>query len=370
MSQEGLELSCPPGQPLQPLSAFAFAAREMAAHGLAVLPLGGEDGKRPLMKRWSRLKRRLGPQSIDKLAAQHPDANIGIICGLSGLTVVDIDDLAATEEMLARYGDTPIKIATPSGGVHLYYRHQGERCANLRPQGMLVDIKGAGGMVAAPPSVRPGTSLAYRFLEGSWDDLEQLPILLDGGGVAPLAGPGAQHAITPREAGVGERNSTLFRLMLRAVPTCASLDAAFAHARALNAGFATPLADSEVVVVAAKVWQMELKGDNWVGREAHVSMPFAMWTVFDACPDALVLFGHLSVAHAARGTVFAVATKAMAAAGVIGGWKWRRYRRALHWLIQRGFLVIVHQGGRKPGDPSLYKLGPAAGQRVHHTDPI
>ena len=269
---------------------------------------------------------------------------------------------------LARCGDTPIKIATPSGGIHLYYRHQGERSANLRAHGIEADIKGLGGMVVAPPSVRAGTG-AYCFLEGSWDDLVRLPALRDAG-LGSLPRPVKEPPSKPEQVGVGERNDTLFRSMLRAVGECVSLDAALAHARTLNVGFSIPLPDAEVVALAAKVWQMELEGKNWVGREAHVSMPHTMWAEFDTNPDALLLFGHLRVQHAARGTAFALSPKAMAAHEVIGGWKRRRITRARDWLVQHRFLVIVHQGGRKPGDASLFVFGPAADQRVHYKDPI
>jgi bifunctional DNA primase/polymerase-like protein/primase-like protein len=343
--------------------AFASAAQDMATRGLAVIPLGGEDGKRPLVKGWSRNKRPQGPAFIDKIAAQHPEANIGIVCGLSGVTVVDIDDPAITDEVLARCGETPIKIATPSGGIHLYYRHQGEGSANLPSQGIEADIKGLGGMVAAPPSVRPATGTAYRFIEGSWDDLPRLPPLQHVG-LASLARHESEDALTLRQVGVGQRNDTLFHLMLRVVPKCASLDGAITHARAINAGFSPPLPDDEVVGVAAKVWRWELQGDNWVEREARVSVPISMWRRFPAYPDALLLFGHLMVAHAARGTPFAVSPKPMAAHDVIRSWKWRRIASALEWLVQRGFLVRVHQGGKRPGDPSLYEFGPAARQWV------
>ena len=53
--------------------AFASAAPDMAARGLAVIPLGGDDGKRPLVKHWSRLKRRPGAAFLDKIASRHPD---------------------------------------------------------------------------------------------------------------------------------------------------------------------------------------------------------------------------------------------------------------------------------------------------------
>ena len=111
--------------------AFAESAIDLAGHGLAVIPLGGEDGKVPQIKHstWKRLP---GPQILAKLSKQFPDSNVGILCGLSNISVVDIDDPTVTDKMIDRCGDTPLKTATPSGGVHLWYRHNGERSSNLR----------------------------------------------------------------------------------------------------------------------------------------------------------------------------------------------------------------------------------------------
>ena len=199
------------------LGAFAAAAQELSSYGLAVIPMGGNDGKTPLIKGWP--QRRLRRNSIIKLADKHPGANVGIVCALSGITVVDIDDPAATDAILARCGDTPIKIQTPSGGMHLYYRHAGEASANLRAEGIDADVKARGGLVVAPPSVRLGGG-AYRFVEGSWANIGQLPKIL--GGSLSL---GARRRATPvalRQAMIGQRNDALFAAMRRSVKNCTS----------------------------------------------------------------------------------------------------------------------------------------------------
>src|SRR2546425_678030 len=113
------------------MSAFTAAAPSLAAAGLTVLPLGGDDGKVPLIK-WANWKRHPGLAFIRALIKEHPDANIGVVCGLSGVTVVDIDDLDLMPLMIERFGDTPLRTNTPSGGVHLWYRNSGEGCQNLR----------------------------------------------------------------------------------------------------------------------------------------------------------------------------------------------------------------------------------------------
>jgi hypothetical protein len=122
-------------------SPFADAAPKLFTR-LAVMPVGGSDGKKPLLKGWNKWTRRPGKDFIEKLMERCPGANIGTVCGPSGLFIVDNDDPRAVQAMLERFGDTPLKTSTPSGGVHLWYRNSGEGCANLRREGLKVDLKG------------------------------------------------------------------------------------------------------------------------------------------------------------------------------------------------------------------------------------
>jgi hypothetical protein len=145
---------------------FAAVALELLQHRLAVIPLGGDDGKAPLVK-WQRWRHPPGRDAIATLTAKHPGAIIGVLPGLSGLTVVDVDDPALVDAMLERCGATPLISATPNGGVHLWYRHAGECTGDhlRRLEGLDVDIKAAGGMVVVPPSITPAG--AYTLLTGA-----------------------------------------------------------------------------------------------------------------------------------------------------------------------------------------------------------
>ena len=142
-------------------SPFAVAAHELREYFLCPIPLGGDDGKKPLVK-WRNQKNRPGVAYTDDLIRDHPHANAGILCRPSKVTVIDIDDPGVAsepqrlKEYKQRFGDTPLIIRTPSGGVHLYYRSTGERNANLRSHGLPVDVKGIGGMVVCPSSKRLG----------------------------------------------------------------------------------------------------------------------------------------------------------------------------------------------------------------------
>jgi Bifunctional DNA primase/polymerase, N-terminal len=124
---------------------FAEWAVPLAERGLAVIPCPGDDGKSPrgAIKGYHRWEKGPGPDTIRRLAADHGDANIGIITSLSGLTVADVDEGGRdADEIIRRAGDTPLITRTPSGGLHLFYRSNGERSANLRRSGLAVDVKG------------------------------------------------------------------------------------------------------------------------------------------------------------------------------------------------------------------------------------
>jgi|HubBroStandDraft_1064217.scaffolds.fasta_scaffold140750_2 hypothetical protein len=171
---------------------FATAALQLHSYGLAPIPCSAnDDGKSPGIRTrgW---KAPPGAEVLRQFALDFPRAHVGILTGLSRVSVVDIDDAHQVGDMIQRFGSTPLMIETPSGGIHLYYRASGERCANLRkPERLPVDIKGAGGFVVVPPSVRPSGPHAgklYRFAEGSWEDVARLPTMKPG---SLLRGPTA-----------------------------------------------------------------------------------------------------------------------------------------------------------------------------------
>ena len=149
---------------------FAEMAFDLAERGLAVIPCPGDDGKSPrgAVAGYDRWKRPLGPKAIRRFAADHGDANIGIITSLSGLTVADVDEGGRdADEIIRRAGDTPLITRTPSGGLHLLYRSNGEKNANLRSSGLAVDVKGSSaGIIIVPPSFRRSTGIPYEIRAG------------------------------------------------------------------------------------------------------------------------------------------------------------------------------------------------------------
>ena len=90
---------------------FADAALDLHGHGLAPIPLGGDDGKVPLVS-FGRWKHRPGRQFLERLTQEHPTANGGILTGLSGVTVVDVDDPELVDPMVDLFGYTPLRTST------------------------------------------------------------------------------------------------------------------------------------------------------------------------------------------------------------------------------------------------------------------
>ena len=162
---------------------FAKAAEYLREHGLMPLPLGGEDGKQARVRSFNRWRSPPSIETLRKWSGQYPGANVGILTGpLSRITVVEPDDYGLDDLIAEQFGPTSLRVITPPGRQHFYYRHAGERCANLRKsEGLPIDVKGIGGYVVTAPSVRPSGEFAgrcYQIAPGcDWDALRDLPTI-------------------------------------------------------------------------------------------------------------------------------------------------------------------------------------------------
>jgi len=335
---------------------FAAAALDMAARGLAVLPVGGPDGKVPLVA-WANWRRPPGKNFLQNLACKHGAANVAILTGLSSLTVVDIDQPDMADAMQKRFGQTPLVIETPSGGRHLYYRAAGEGCGTLREaENLPVDIKAAGGVIVAPPSVRPSgphSGKCYRIVKGSWDDLPRLPTIKSGSLPAsrPKPVPGAAGAVTE-----GARSNTLLKFLLREAKGCDSPEALIDVARGVNDSFVPPLPDAEILHVAQSAWKYESRNENWAGTEARTVLSASEAALLRANPEAGFFLLLIRLNRGGRDEPFAVSPEGLRRVNFMPGWGERKYGAVRNWLAEAGFLSVVHQGGAGAGDPRLFKL--------------
>jgi hypothetical protein len=336
------------------IATFGDNAQQVWNAGLCPIPCKGTDGKTPNTYKWRPWKNRPGQGFLNKMIAKHSTANIGILTGpLSNVTVVDVDDADVVDVTKERFGDTPLITSTPSGGVHLWYRFNGERCRNLRSEGLDIDIKAIGGFIVVPPSMRPSTGLKYHFERGSFADISALKPIN-----ANSLNRGPENVVGIRSIATGRRNDIIFRRLLREVKYTDDIDALMDVARTINEeNTETPLPVAELSKIADSAWQYELTGQNWVGQGAKITLLSSEIDLLTPYPNALTFW--VAVIHRNHWErtrkPFALATKAMAKSEVIKGWKdWRKYHSAIEDLINLGALKRVHIGKNR-GDPHKYQ---------------
>jgi len=165
----------------------ADAALAYCGAGWSVIP-ARVTGKRALVqwKPWQAAAP--DPEQLRIWWRRWPRANVAVITGrVSGVVVVDIDTgHGGLGTLTAMEGDHHLldrsaTVETPSGGRHYWLRHPGGRLSNsnkgIRDRyGPGVDIRGDGGLVLAPPSVR--LAGAYRWLVGGPSTIPPMPAWL------------------------------------------------------------------------------------------------------------------------------------------------------------------------------------------------
>lgn len=323
-------------------------------------------------------------ETLEQEAARRPTSNLGVSCGASGVTVIDIDssDPGVAVDVIQEFGETPVMVHTPSGGLHLYYRASGEGCGSFRqhPDARYrwpVDIKGKGGQVVCPPSVRPHGS--YRFVRSSdWPEpFAKLPLLPAGHpALAPFRRsetpvlsnverlrPGAGGPIV----GAGSRNDVLRDHVLRGLAPYNGAHREAVEIRALalaneliqtgaidtEDGHAFTDADVRRAISSAITYTVE--GRNFHGlKGGSRGRVLSDIGAVAGNGDAFLLLALLRETHALQ--AFSLAPVGMAEAVVIPGWGRKRYMAARDVLLGAGLLVQIYRGGTKRGDASRYKL--------------
>ncbi len=348
---------------------FAEAALALSALGLAVMPLGSDDGKVALMSGYPKWRRCPGRRAVEKWIAEHPSANIGVLCGLSRIVVVDIDAASLLEPMLDRFGDTPLIIATRRG-YQLWYRACGnEQPSNLRgPEGLEVEIKaGPAAIVVVPPSWNRLSGHPYQFVRGSWQDLANLPRFDDRSRPRPGNASGDRvRSLHPNP--VGTRNVSLFNY-LRLNFSFASYEECEAEALWFNEVHQVePETPGKVRTTARSVWHYMTAGGRRPAGGAYVRLSHAeidalRATAGDVFPQALALMVDLKRQHGgrvARGEPFAISAHAMSEQRVIPGLTNRkRIEQVRRVAEEAGLLIRIRDAARELGQFSaaLYTFG-------------
>jgi len=315
---------------------FLSHAPNYAEYGLTVFPVGGENGKISQVKNW----RKFGPHTWEKLPSKYENNNIGIVNKI--LTIIDIDDPKLYHKCLARFGDTPIKIKTPSGGFHLWYKANGEQ-RRTRTDGLRVDVLGKGGFAVAPPSVRPSGG-NYHFIEGDVTDIPNLPTIKPGALHDPQTNPATQ-------GNTGQRNDKLFKFCLKAARQVKSENELAEKALTENTSFKPPLDITEVHRIVKSAWDYQISGKNISGSNKMI-IDLDMLTLSDE-PTALTLLLNLVRNHGAKNKSFAIDQEQVRQ--LLGWGDRRRVANSIKILIERGLIQYVGKGGNT-GRAHQYRL--------------
>jgi Bifunctional DNA primase/polymerase, N-terminal len=316
--------------------------------GIATFPIDPEK------KYWKGKGQKVGLLASTELAGmdRYQDCNgIGFWCGAKNrITDVDIDstDEKLWQESFKVHGDTPITVQTASGKFHNWYRHNGEprSVRKLARQvwgyDVPIDILGSGTSVAPPTTNSKGT---YRFIRGGLEDVGRLPI---------IKGLDCLHTehIKPEKIRHGIRNTSLWGACMIYAKRAKDRDDVIAYARQYareNIDMSHDFTDKEIVETACKAWRYEERDENWYGEGFVTCTPAIVATLGRDNPDAFVLLMTARSYHWDR-EQFHLAN------GMTDTMNWdiKRLRKARRCLEKKGYIVVLHRGGRGAGDPTIY----------------
>jgi hypothetical protein len=202
------------------------------------------------------------------------DANIGIATGKpSGLVVIDVDQknggydsLEKLERANGAWSEHTLIAHTGGGGIHLYYRHQGDEIrSRVNALGRGIDIRAEGGYVVASPSMHSSGQI-YSWSEGFYPPPE-LPYDLEEEIRKNPANNGYSSA---PEIPEGQRNQTLFNMAASLRGKGCEHDEILIELAQANAARCKPLLhQSEVASIAASVSNRYKKRDQQANMRTH-----------------------------------------------------------------------------------------------------
>ena len=126
-------------------------ALSLATNGFHVIPCGGQTGKVPMLPRWQ-IDAPREEAAVRRIFTRYRAVNVGIVCDLSGVAVLDIDPIGVPW-LEARRDRLPPTLVVPTrradqGAQHWFYRlTPGHHFASSHGDG--VDIRCRAGQVIA-----------------------------------------------------------------------------------------------------------------------------------------------------------------------------------------------------------------------------
>jgi hypothetical protein len=354
------------------MAGIAVATAELyARYNIPSIPLG--KNKRPSVKGY-----KIDTLTVDEsrgFMRQRPNADaLGVPDGrLSGIVRLDIDGKPedverVARELILRAGDTPAKVRTASGKMHMLFAHNGERRltgkpgqSNARPWDDLpVDLCGNGGYSVSPPSRSKGGDyklLGDLTLEELLEKRDRLPIIKGLDARAYSISGASSAAIAPPDdfADMREhsgRNVALFNALCkeaRGLPP--TLQAFVDRGRELNQQFGEPMLDSRVVNTAKSVFGYLERGELRTGEHgAWFKEPQVQSLVRE--PYLFALIGWLKAKNGPDAEFWIA--NGLAAAHL--GWPEDQLRKARNRAMELGWIEMIVTPAK--GRNALYRWGP------------
>lgn len=344
--------------------------KSLYSQGCWLLPLGGGDGKKPLVR---------APQTnrlpFNLVVSKMLDANsktYGLVT--RGFTVFDSDtDNQATADYVKRmFGDSTLQIVTPRGRHH-YFRGDYGSSKNLINDGQIViDVKaGARSYVVAPGSIRPDNgkysidTCNRLYVADDNNIIRTLPPFLCRRETESIPKSPSSNSLVP----VGSRTVEFIKpRIVELAKLVSSEEDLFQQIRTeANKQCADPetISDSDLRSWAKWAWGKRLDNKLYGGNHSAVQIPRAVMLVLDQfrSQDALRLYCELWHAHGAKpGKRFAIATHAMHDAATLThsngqAWPEKRIRNAKNNLLKAGCISVVESAyGKKAARYMLHKI--------------
>lgn len=327
------------------LGPFKLHFKEYDDLNLSVFPCGKKNGKVPLVK-WGEYQYEMPDLSTKDLWLEiHPNANIGLVTGhLNGITVVDSDNPSISlEDLQKEFGNASIIVRTPSGGLHLYYKYNGESSKNGFED--KIDIKSDAGFVIAPYSVNPTNNNAYTIIKGSLDDIHSLtksiqPSLPKRNFIFTDSSESQDRYVEGDKILEGKRNSTLFLVTKDHALNAETFDEISCFAKKYNQLHLCPaLPPSEVNSVVQSVWRYKKSGRLFASGEQSITIDTKKLDILIKHPNALAIYLLLIKAHKGMRKEFCIIQHSL---GEMLGCDRRTIAKCIKLLIQKNIIKRTH----------------------------
>jgi hypothetical protein len=237
-------------------------AIEYAELGFSVVPVRRKE-KFPHVKWTDFQERRATEEELEAWWEQWPDANVGFITGaISNVVVIDADTPERVKWLRENF-ITSVFQATgrDSGGLHGFYRPNGQPVKTIAGALPGIDIKGDGGFSVLAPSVhKTGRIYALEYTAGfdGWDDLADFPYnIFPNEKQTEIKPPVTREAVTQ-----GTRNETLTRLAGRYCKKKLDYDEVLVLCNAVNVTYNPPLPACDVEKICKSIYGSEHKSDT------------------------------------------------------------------------------------------------------------